>query len=105
MVSTALEGGTYINGTDLARKFGIGRTTPGRWIRAGKLPTPERSIGGILLFERSTALGNETGGPLGAACVFAIQVIGYFRRLSSASAPRASRESVAGSGTTAHSTA
>lgn len=32
--------------------LGIGRTTLNRWVRAGKLPGPVKSVSGMLLFER-----------------------------------------------------
>ena len=37
----------------MAKKLGIGTTTLGRWIRSRKLPKPEKSISGMLLFDRS----------------------------------------------------
>jgi len=51
----AITGNKYINGTELAKRLGIGRTTLNRWIVAGKLPKPERSISGMLLFDRLVA--------------------------------------------------
>lgn len=48
----SLTGDEYVNGTELAKMLGIGRTTLGRWIAAGKLPQPEKSISGMLLFRR-----------------------------------------------------
>ncbi|MCX5671070.1 MAG: MerR family transcriptional regulator [Planctomycetota bacterium] len=43
----------YINGTQLAKQLGIGASTLCRWVKAGKLPKPERSISGMLLFDRA----------------------------------------------------
>lgn len=43
----------YYTGTQAAEKLGIGRTTLGRWLRKGKLPKPEKSISGMLLFDRT----------------------------------------------------
>ena len=48
----SITGGKYINGTDLARKLSIGRSTLKRWVEAGKLPKPEKSISGMMLFGR-----------------------------------------------------
>jgi predicted DNA-binding transcriptional regulator AlpA len=48
----SITGEKYVNGTQLAKALGIGRSTLNRWIRAGKLPKPERSISGMLLFGR-----------------------------------------------------
>jgi DNA invertase Pin-like site-specific DNA recombinase len=39
------------NGSKVARLLGIGRTTLGRWLAAGKLPMPKRSISNMLLFD------------------------------------------------------
>ncbi len=50
----SLVGDKYINGTQLAKRLGIGRTTLNRWIKSGKLLKPEKSISGMLLFQRST---------------------------------------------------
>ena len=44
----------YINGTVLAKNLGIGRSTPKRWVEAGRLPRPERGISGMLLFGRES---------------------------------------------------
>jgi len=44
-------GDDYINGLELARKLGIGRSTLNRWVRAGKLPKPVKGISGMLLFD------------------------------------------------------
>jgi predicted DNA-binding transcriptional regulator AlpA len=41
-----------INGTELARQVGIGRSTLGRWVKPGKLPKPTKSISGMLMFGR-----------------------------------------------------
>jgi predicted DNA-binding transcriptional regulator AlpA len=49
----SVTGGKYINGTELARKLGISRTTLKRWVEAGKLPKPKKSISGMLLFKRA----------------------------------------------------
>jgi hypothetical protein len=50
----SITGDKYINGTQLARQLGIGMTTLSRWLKAGKLPQPAQSIGGMLLFDRAT---------------------------------------------------
>ncbi|NLX23330.1 MAG: hypothetical protein GXY55_16890 [Phycisphaerae bacterium] len=42
----------------VARRLGIGRTTLGRWVQAGKLPEPERSISGMLMFEAKSIGSN-----------------------------------------------
>jgi len=39
------------NGSHVARLLGIGRTSLGRWLAAGKLPKPKRSISNMLLFD------------------------------------------------------
>ena len=49
----SITGEKYINGTELAKQLGIGRSTLNRWVRAGKLLKPERSISGILLFDNT----------------------------------------------------
>jgi excisionase family DNA binding protein len=49
----SITGGKYINGTELAKKLGIGRSTLKRWIEAGKLPKPRKGISGMMLFERA----------------------------------------------------
>ncbi|MCY2926262.1 MAG: helix-turn-helix domain-containing protein [Planctomycetota bacterium] len=49
----AVMGDDYINGTELAKKLGIGRSTLNRWVRAGKLPKPVKGISGMLMFGRS----------------------------------------------------
>ena len=51
-LETTFTGDEYVNGTDLARKLGIARSTLTRWIKAGKLPKPKKSISGMLLFRR-----------------------------------------------------
>jgi len=48
----SITGDKYVNGTELARVLGIGRSTLTRWIDAGKLPKPRKSISGMLLFRR-----------------------------------------------------
>ena len=50
----SVTGDQYINGTQLAKRLGIGLTTLRRWVKAGKLPKPKRSISGMLLFERAS---------------------------------------------------
>jgi site-specific DNA recombinase len=45
-----LAAGLY-TGQRVATMLGIGRTTLGRWLAAGKLPKPRRSISGMLLFD------------------------------------------------------
>ena len=52
----ALAGAKHINGAELARELGISRSTLGRWVKAGKLPKPKKSISGMMLFEQD-ALG------------------------------------------------
>ena len=47
----------YINGTELAKRLGIGRTTLNRWIAAGRLPRPDKGISGMLLFPPQTKPG------------------------------------------------
>jgi len=49
----ALIGDKYLNGTQLAKRLGIGLTTLRRWVKAGELPKPTRSISGMLLFDRT----------------------------------------------------
>ena len=49
----SVTGDKYINGAQLARKLGIGASTLSRWVKAGKLPKPAKSISGMLLFERA----------------------------------------------------
>ena len=49
----AIAGDKYINGTELAKRLGIGRSTLKRWVEAGKLPKPEKSISGMWLFDRA----------------------------------------------------
>lgn len=44
----------YYTGMEAAKKLGIGRTTLSRWIKVGKLPMPQKSISGMLLFEKNT---------------------------------------------------
>ena len=51
-------GSTHVNGTELAKRLGIGRSTLIRWIMAGKLPKPERSVSGMMLFDRGCRLRN-----------------------------------------------
>ena len=48
----SITGSRYVNGTQLARLLGIGVSTLCRWVKAGKLPRPEKSISGMLLFCR-----------------------------------------------------
>ena len=48
----SVAGGKYINGTELAQRLGIGRSTLKRWVKAGKLPKPEKGISGMLLFRQ-----------------------------------------------------
>lgn len=43
----------HINGTELAKQLGIDRSTLNRWVEAERLPKPEKSISGMLPFERS----------------------------------------------------
>jgi len=49
----SLIGDRYINGTQLAKRLGIGASTLSRWVKAGKLQKPEKSISGMLLFDRA----------------------------------------------------
>lgn len=42
----------YYTGTQAAERLGISRTTLGRWLKKGKLPKPEKSISGMLLFNQ-----------------------------------------------------
>jgi len=49
----SITGDKYVNGAQLARKLGIGASTLSRWVKAGKLPKPEKSISGMLLFGRA----------------------------------------------------
>ena len=46
--------GADINGAQLAKKLGITPATGCRWVKAGKLPQPERSVSGMMLFRRET---------------------------------------------------
>ena len=48
----------YLTGQQLADRLGIGRTTLGRWLRAGKLK-PTKSIGGMRLFRREDRLSGH----------------------------------------------
>jgi len=48
----SVAGDKYINGAQLAKRLGIGASTLSRWVKAGKLPKPERNISGMLLFSR-----------------------------------------------------
>ena len=50
----SVTGDKYINGAQLAKQLGIGASTLSRWVKAGKLPKPKRSISGMLLFDRVT---------------------------------------------------
>jgi len=49
----SITGDAYINGTHLARRLGVSRSTLTRWIKTGKLPKPKKSISGMLLFKQS----------------------------------------------------
>jgi predicted site-specific integrase-resolvase len=49
----SITGDEYINGTELAKRLGIGRSTLNRWVRAGKLPKPGKSISGMMLFDNT----------------------------------------------------
>jgi predicted DNA-binding transcriptional regulator AlpA len=40
----------YYTGAQVAKLFGIGRTTVNRWIKSGKLPKPAETRAGMLLF-------------------------------------------------------
>lgn len=42
----------FYTGQQAADRLGIGRTSLGRWLRAGRLPRPAKSISGMLLFDR-----------------------------------------------------
>ena len=48
----AVTGDKYVNGRELAKHLGISRSTLSRWIKAGKLTKPVKSISGMLLFRR-----------------------------------------------------
>lgn len=50
----SITGDKYINGTELARQPGTSRSTLNRWVEAGKLPKPAKSMSGMLLFRRDT---------------------------------------------------
>ena len=50
----SITGDGYINGAQLAKRLGIGASTLSRWVRSGKLPKPDRSISGMMLFERAS---------------------------------------------------
>jgi predicted DNA-binding transcriptional regulator AlpA len=67
---TALADDRYINGTELATKLGPGRTALGRWIRAGKLPKMEKSVGEMLLFDRKSS-GGRGSQPVGTRAFLA----------------------------------
>ena len=41
-------------GKEAAERLGISRTTLNRWVKAGKLPKPVKSISGMLLFGRAS---------------------------------------------------
>ena len=53
----ALVGDKHMNGDQMARYLGISPTTVSRWARNGKLPKPEPSISGMLLFNKAEVLG------------------------------------------------
>jgi len=48
----SVTGEKYINGAQLAKQLGIGASTLSRWVKAGKVPEPKRSVSGMLLFDR-----------------------------------------------------
>jgi len=48
----SVTGEKYINGAQLAKQLGIGASTLSRWVKAGKLPKPKKSISGMMLFDR-----------------------------------------------------
>ena len=52
----SITGTTYITGTELAKQLGISRSTLSRWIEAGRLPRPKRSVSGTLLFRRDDVI-------------------------------------------------
>jgi hypothetical protein len=54
-LSTPIADDHCINGTQLAKRLGIGASTLSRWVKAGKQPEPEKSIAGMLLFNRAAA--------------------------------------------------
>jgi DNA invertase Pin-like site-specific DNA recombinase/predicted DNA-binding transcriptional regulator AlpA len=53
---SALVGDKHMNGDQVARYLGIGRTTLSRWVKRGKLPKPESSISRMLLFNKAQVL-------------------------------------------------
>ena len=52
----SVTGNKYINGTELAKQLGIGTKTLSRSAKARKLPKPERSISGMMLFDKARAV-------------------------------------------------
>ena len=46
-------GDRYINGIQLAKRLGTGASTLTQWVKAGKLPKPEKGISGMVLFDRA----------------------------------------------------
>ena len=52
----SITGDKYINGTDLAIRLGISRSTLCRWVKAGKLPKPKRSIPEMLLLRQDEVM-------------------------------------------------
>ena len=48
-----ITGDKYVNGAQLAKQLGIGASTLSRWVKAGKLPKPKKSISGMMLFGRA----------------------------------------------------
>jgi predicted DNA-binding transcriptional regulator AlpA len=56
----SVTGDKYINGTELAKQLGIGRTTLTQWVKAGELPKPEKSISGMMLFSRKSLHGQTS---------------------------------------------
>ena len=49
----SITGDKYVNGAQLAKQLGIGASTLCRWVKAGKMPKPEKSISGMMLFNRA----------------------------------------------------
>jgi predicted site-specific integrase-resolvase len=49
----SVTGDKCISGTPSAKQLGIGASTLSRWVKAGKLPKPEKTVAGMLLFHRA----------------------------------------------------
>jgi excisionase family DNA binding protein len=52
----ALVGDKHMNGEQVARYLGIGRSSVSRWVKSGKLPNPESRISRMLLFNKAQVM-------------------------------------------------